>query len=377
MTITKIYVKLGDGKAALNCADLPPCPPSKIGWPWTFNSDDLREVAPPSKAFPRISVVTPSFNQGQFIEETVRSVLLQAYPNLEYIVIDGGSTDASVEIIRKYEPWISYWVSEKDCGQSHAINKGFKRATGDIIAWVNSDDLYLPGALAAVADFFRNNPHVSVVYGETLIVDGQSNTLWSYGRGTPDGYVGLDDWVTFWWRECPAAQQGIFFRRELLNKVGYFDERMHYCFDYDYWLRIAESEKFYYLPKVLAKFRIHSASKTSNYKSGFIKEGLASSKRYWGSKRSLKYWRYLLSSWVSLYSVWDASDAVKISKENRLKALGLLLKAIAICPVAPFVKPAPFLTALLRIVFGWGALSEHVKRSLVKYSPRYATRRID
>lgn len=347
------------------------------GLAWTQREDGEQAGRLNDDTVPRISVITPSYNQAQYLEETIWSILLQEYPNLEYIIIDGESSDMSVDIIRKYEPYLHYWVSEKDNGQSQAINKGFKRATGDIIAWINSDDLYLPGTLAAVADFFRNNPHVSVAYGETLIVDDQSNTLWSYGRGTPGGYIGLDDWVTFWWKECPAGQQGIFFRRELLNKVGYLDEQMHYCFDYDYWLRIAESEKFYYLPKVLAKFRIHSDSKTSNYKSGFIKEGLASSKRYWGSKRSLKYWRYLLASWVSLYSVWDASDAVKISKENRLKALGLLLKAVAICPIAPFVKPAPFLTALLRIVFGWGALSERVKRSLVKYSPRYATRRID
>src|SRR5205823_3046168 len=125
---------------------LMPVSPGRVGWPWTFQGlpSAARNAERP---WPRISVVTPSFNQGRFIEETIRSVLLQAYPNLEYIIIDGGSTDNTVEIIKKYEPGITYWVSEKDRGQSHAINKGFARATGDIFAWLCSDDVYAPGAL--------------------------------------------------------------------------------------------------------------------------------------------------------------------------------------------------------------------------------------
>lgn len=125
------------------------------GWPWT-EDESTREVSQMrSRNCQRISIITPSFNQGEYIEETIRSVLLQEYPNLEYIVIDGGSTDNTVPIITKYERWLSYWVSEKDRGQTHAINKGFRRATGEILAWLNSDDVYAPGALSYVSEKFN------------------------------------------------------------------------------------------------------------------------------------------------------------------------------------------------------------------------------
>src|SRR5213592_2149932 len=127
--------------------DLPAPPWGKSGWPWTVESPQLTDTRPDGYPWPRISIVTPSYNQGQFIEETIRSVLLQGYPNLEYIVIDGGSTDESIAILRKYEKWIAHWVSERDKGQSEAINKGFAQATGEIFAWLNSDDVYERGAI--------------------------------------------------------------------------------------------------------------------------------------------------------------------------------------------------------------------------------------
>ena len=157
-------------------SELPPPPAGRSGWPfdcaqdkpWTEETPQLPDTMPdpsttlPSaslragrasgKPWPRISIVTPSYNQGQFIEETIRSVLLQGYPNLEYIIIDGGSTDNSVEIIKKYSPWLTYWVSERDRGQSHAINKGFEHASGDILGWLNSDDMLAMGSLRRVAE---------------------------------------------------------------------------------------------------------------------------------------------------------------------------------------------------------------------------------
>src|SRR5512140_3007798 len=129
-------------------SELPTSPPGKTGWPWTEESPQMTDALPDGLPWPCVSIVTPSYNQAQFIEETIRSVLLQGYPDLEYIIIDGGSMDSSVEIIRKYELWLAYWVSEKDSGQSHAINKGMKTATGEVVAWLNSDDTLTPDALA-------------------------------------------------------------------------------------------------------------------------------------------------------------------------------------------------------------------------------------
>lgn len=147
----------------------------KRGWPWTEESLPLPETMADGKPWPRISIVTPSYNQGRFLEETLRSVLLQGYPDLEYIVIDGGSTDESGEIIRKYEAWLTYWVSERDQGQSDAINKGWRRCTGDIIVWLNSDDGYAPNALCEVARAFQANAFPAMVYGQEIVMDHQGN----------------------------------------------------------------------------------------------------------------------------------------------------------------------------------------------------------
>jgi len=124
---------------------------------------------------PRLSVVTPSYNQGRFIEETIRSVLLQDYPNLEFIIIDGGSTDNTIEVIKKYETWLAYWVSESDRGQSHAINKGIIKATGEILFWLNSDDVVLPGAFKKIAGVFSDNPEIKMVIGQAKVIDAQGD----------------------------------------------------------------------------------------------------------------------------------------------------------------------------------------------------------
>src|SRR5438067_1469746 len=151
--------------------ELPPPPAGKTGWPWTDETPALQSTRPDGSAWPRISIVTPSYNQGQFIEETIRSVLLQGYPDLEYIIIDGGSQDESVEIIKKYEPWLTYWVSEQDRGQSHAINKGFDRSTGLILGWLNSDDVLLPNALATVASAIPQPDEPVLISGRAEIRD--------------------------------------------------------------------------------------------------------------------------------------------------------------------------------------------------------------
>src|SRR6266850_3696830 len=151
--------------------ELPPPPTGKTGWPWTEESEQLPEMMPDGRPWPRVSIVTPSYNQGRFVEETIRSVLLQGFPDLEYRVTDGGSTDESVDLIKKYERWLSYWVSEKDRGQSDAINKGWKMSTGKLIAYLNSDDTYYPNTIRdAVLAWYRFGCP-AVVYADAAATD--------------------------------------------------------------------------------------------------------------------------------------------------------------------------------------------------------------
>jgi len=171
---------------------------------------------------PRISIITPSYNQGQFLEETILSVLNQNYPNLEYIIIDGGSTDNSVEIIKKYEDRLAYWVSEKDRGQTHAINKGFKRATGDIVNWLNSDDLLEQGALKILAKEIEKNPAADFYFGDFSVIDSEGRKLF-YRKSPPYQFATL-----FWGRQL-SSQPAVFFRRNLLENIGYLDENLNFC----------------------------------------------------------------------------------------------------------------------------------------------------
>ena len=171
---------------------------------------------------PRISIVTPSFNQAQYLDETIRSVLDQGYPNLEYMINDGGSKDGSVDIIRKYESHLAYWVSEKDRGQVHAINKGLEQASGDIFGFINSDDLYLPGALAAVADHFETHTDCQWVCGDTVMF-GEGHTTELIRAVVPKSAAHCLSWA------YKAPQPGHFWKRELIQKFG-FDEKWPYDF---------------------------------------------------------------------------------------------------------------------------------------------------
>jgi len=193
----------------------------------------MPDTMPNGGAWPKISIVTPSYQQGQFIEETIRSVLLQGYQNLEYIVIDGGSTDESVSIIRKYEPWLTHWVSEKDQGQSHAINKGFAKATGDILAWLNSDDFYLPSALARSVEM---TPKHGLVLGDVWHVGEDSLPLRCMrlkDRAKATGTI-LENMMQ---KDFIFQQQGMFWSRTLHQELRGLNERLHYVMDLDFLLR--------------------------------------------------------------------------------------------------------------------------------------------
>jgi glycosyltransferase involved in cell wall biosynthesis len=205
---------------------------------------------------PRITVVTPSFNQARFLEQTIDSVLSQDYPRLKYIIVDGGSTDGSVEIIKKYEKHLAWWVSEKDRGQTDAINKGFGRARGDVFAWLNSDDTYEPGAVGAAAKLLVNFPEVGMMYANANYIDEAGRIIGRFPAAQTDyrrlrqGYVHI-------------PQQTAFFRAALWNQLGPLDPSFFFAMDYDLWTRIAAVTEMKYVHyETWANFRIHSAAKT-------------------------------------------------------------------------------------------------------------------
>ena len=241
-------------------AELPASPPGKSGWPWTVetpaSSNSIRN-------WPRITVVTPSFNQGQFLEETIRSVLLQGFCDLEYIIIDGGSADDSVEIIRKYEPWLRYWVSEKDAGQAQAINKGLKRSSGELLAWLNSDDCYLQGALHAVATRWLQEPEVDLLHGRCRLVGQQGETVGELS-GSITRFEEIIDLWDIWWAKRNFVQPEVFWTNRVKRKIGLLEESLHWVMDYEYWLRVLRAGgKVAFVDAQLASFRLHPDQKST------------------------------------------------------------------------------------------------------------------
>jgi glycosyltransferase involved in cell wall biosynthesis len=221
---------------------------------------------------PLVSIVTPSFNQARYIESTIQSVLSQDYPRIEYLIVDGGSTDGTVEIIKKYTlesgsslpelqkqasgiHKISWWVSEQDQGQTEAINKGFGRAQGEILAWLNSDDTYEPGAVSAAVTYLLEHPQVGMVYGDCNFINEKGQVIGKFGSAQTDyrllrqGYVHI-------------PQQTMFFRAAWWKQVGPLDPSFYFAMDYDLWTRLAARTELKYVPQTWANFRLHTAGKT-------------------------------------------------------------------------------------------------------------------
>jgi glycosyltransferase involved in cell wall biosynthesis len=249
-------------------SELPAPPAGKTGWPWTINeTSSLIRPASDKLEWPRVSIITPSYNQSQFLEKTIRSVLLQEYPNLDYWLIDGGSTDGSVEIIKKYERWLSGWVSEKDNGQSDAINKGFLRSTGDILAWLNSDDCYLQGCIWTTVKEFSEQPLAGMIYSNVEIIDENDRYLNLF----PWRCYNFDDQLT---QKMTIPQPAVFWRREVMDRVGLLRPDLHYAMDYEYWIRIGRNFEIVGLEKPMAQFRQTTTSKGSARSSGWGPEYL-------------------------------------------------------------------------------------------------------
>jgi glycosyltransferase involved in cell wall biosynthesis len=208
-----------------------------------------------SSDLPLVSIVTPSFNQANFLEFTICSVLEQDYPRIEYILVDGGSTDGSLDIIQRYADRFAWWVSEKDHGQTDAINKGFTRANGQILAWLNSDDTYEPHAVTEAVEFLQGHSEVGLVYGDTNYIDGNGRVIGRFPAAQTDyqrlrrGYVHIPQQASFW-------------RADLWKKVAPLDPSFYFAMDYDLWVRLAALASVRYTPRLWANFRLHTLGKS-------------------------------------------------------------------------------------------------------------------
>lgn len=259
---------------------------------------------------PLVTIVTPSYNQASFLARTMESVFAQDYPNIEYIVIDGGSTDGSVELLEKHADRLAYWASEPDSGQTEAINKGFARANGDILAWINSDDTYQPGAVAEAVAYLVAHPEVGMVYGDAHFIDEQDRVIGRFPAAQTDyqrlrrGYVHI-------------PQQAAFWRASAWQQVGPLDERLYFAMDYYLWLRIAEHYPIRYLPGASwANFRLHSDSKTIAEDDRCWPEMMDIHQRDGGSRLSLIGVKYVARKILAPLVTWRRRNRAQQARER-------------------------------------------------------------
>jgi glycosyltransferase involved in cell wall biosynthesis len=245
---------------------------------------------------PTVSIVTPSFNQARFLESTMQSVLAQDYPKIEYIVVDGGSEDGSVDIIERYADQLAWWVSEPDSGQTDAINKGFERATGDIFAWLNSDDTYEAGALSEAVAFLQKNPDVGLVYGDANFIDADGRVIGQF-NAQQTSLTRLQRGGVY------IPQQSTFWRAKLWHEVGPLDPSFYFAMDYDLWVRLARASEIRYIPQLWANFRLHGDAKTISADERCWPEMLRVHNRDGGGYFAWIYVRYLarrlLAPWIN------------------------------------------------------------------------------
>lgn len=247
--------------------------------------------------YPLVSIVTPSFNQAAFLESTIQSVLSQDYPNIEYIIMDGGSTDGSCKIIEKYAHQLTYWVSHPDNGQTDAINKGFSKASGEILAWLNSDDTYEPGAIRMAVKALQENPDVSMAYGDANFVNSAGDVIGRFPAAQTDycklrqGYVHV-------------PQQSAFFRAKFWQCIAPLDESFFFAMDYDLWVRLAAIAPLKYVQQVWANFRLHGDAKSIAADERCWPEMLKVHRRLGGGIFSIIYAKYVLRVMLGPYLRW-------------------------------------------------------------------------
>jgi glycosyltransferase involved in cell wall biosynthesis len=291
---------------------------------------------------PLVSVVTPSYNQGRFIRATIESVLSQDYPHVEYIIMDGGSTDETAAVVRDYASRLTF-ISEKDRGQSHAINKGFQMARGPVISWLNSDDLYLPGAIRTAVDGFTRNPAAGAVYGEGYLIDLEGRISGRFPCTEPINLwklVHLSDYI---------LQQTVFFRKDVLDDIGYLDEELHYTMDWDILIRIASRYPLEYIPEYMGCLREYAEAKSSAGGMRRIRELRNLLRRHTGSRWAPGYIVYGLDTY---HRIW--CERIERIMSPRLKSVSnkaqLLVRLAAGLIIGRTIRNSQGLYA-----DGWGA----------------------
>lgn len=258
---------------------------------------------------PIVSIVTPSYNQGEFLEDTIRSVLEQDYESIEYVIIDGGSSDNSLEIIKKYADRLAYYVSEPDNGQTEAINKGFARANGQIFAWLNSDDTLEPGAVSEAVEFLQANPEIGMVYGDANYIDQHGNRIGRF-PAAQTGYKRLRQGYVH------IPQQSSFWRAELFRQVGPLDEDVYFAMDYDLWVRLAKVSELKYHRRTWANFRLHAGAKTIAEDDRCWPEMVEIHKRDGGSSFSIIVAKYYLRKVLAPLVTWRRRRRVRQAAEK-------------------------------------------------------------
>ncbi len=287
--------------------ELPPPPPEKTGWPWTVETPPaIYNMRPNGQPYPKISVITPSYNQGQFIEETIRSVLLQNYPNLEFIVIDGGSDDQTKEILEKYSSWLSFWQSERDRGQGHAINLCFSLANGDYYGWINSDDFYLPSCFYKVSNAFLLS-NKDFVYGDALEMNQITGAI-NYWQG----YFILDRHLTI---GGIIASHSAFWKATIHAPIW---EKINCAIDYELWLRMISGKSKHHLKHPLGVCRIQENSKSYSdlYKEKWTEDYKKIFHAYKISKLKLKWSNYESGILHKIYKFLNRIDIEKTRIES-------------------------------------------------------------
>ena len=317
--------------------ELPAPLEGKTGWPWTEETISLPDVMPDGRPWPKISVITPNYNFVQFIEEAIRSILLQGYPNIEYIIIDGGSQDGSVDIIKKYEKWLAYWESSHDRGAAEATNKGLLRITGQIFNWVDSDNALISGSLNEIALLWSRDP-CSLICGSCVIFDEKGKY-----DVEPNMNLTVKNFTTLSDRKLRYYAPGVWVPFQAISKVGQLDISYIYYADWEWMIRLLGVFPVKYSNKVFAKYRQHPQSKGSRCDRKFRNELRVICETYIKKLGWQDQWPRL-QRWFDLGDWFDEIDKIRNSNSGRLRKAGIIL----IKALSNFDR--------LKSRFTWGAL---------------------